>query len=60
MYRDAGVSAGRLLSLLARWCGMNVATESLRASDLIDSFRLADVPKSPIVFTDADHRELLG
>jgi len=60
MYRNSGVSAGRLLSLLARWCGMNAASESLRAADLIDSFRLGDVSKSPIVFTDADHSELLG
>jgi len=60
MYRDAGVSSSRLLSLLARWCGIDQSSQSLRAIDLIDSFRLADVPRGSIVFTDADHRKLLG
>ena len=57
-YRDAGVSLSRLIALFARWSGMPNTSESLKVSDLINSFRLADVPREPIVFTDADHHNL--
>jgi glutamyl-tRNA synthetase len=51
-YREAGVSAGRVLALMARWCGIEGKVE--RAADLLGRFDLARVPRDPIVFTAAD------
>jgi glutamyl-tRNA synthetase len=53
-YREAGVPAGRVLSLLARWCGVDVVDDSLTARQLIDRISLQTLPKSRIVFTAAD------
>jgi glutamyl-tRNA synthetase len=57
-YRDRGVPPGRVLSLLARWCGVDVPAG---ASDpgpvlrtLLDRFRLGTMPKSAITFTNDD------
>jgi glutamyl-tRNA synthetase len=50
-YRDAGVPAGRLLSLLASWCGITGAGDDVRAAaDLVDAFDLDRLPRAPIVF----------
>lgn len=56
-YRRLGVSPGRVLALLARWCGMDVGRE-ITARDLLASFDLRRLPRDPIVFTDADDRFL--
>ena len=52
-YRDAGVSAGRLISLLASWCGIESTDNASTAADLIGKFELNRVPRSPIVFDPA-------
>lgn len=58
-YRRLGVPAGRVLRLLARWCGIDCAPGGLaRAGDLVGAFRLDGVPRQPIVFTAADDDEL--
>src|SRR5205814_840406 len=49
-YRDRGVSAGRVLALLATWSGVETTADGLRASDLIESFDLARLSHTPIVF----------
>jgi glutamyl-tRNA synthetase len=56
-YRAAGISAGRVLSLLGRWCGVE-APEPRCAADLLERFDLARVPRQPIVFTADDERFL--
>lgn len=56
-YREQGVSADRLLALLARWCGIESAG-AITARELIDRFDLRDLPRSPITFTDDDDRWL--
>ncbi|HEV8293298.1 MAG TPA: tRNA glutamyl-Q(34) synthetase GluQRS [Tepidisphaeraceae bacterium] len=47
-YRDRGVAASRILTLLKRWSGMS------------ESFDLSKLPPQAIVFTDDDNRFLLG
>jgi glutamyl-tRNA synthetase len=52
-YRDAGVPAGRVLQLLASWCGIEGVGDDVRAADLVDRFNLARLPRTPIVFDPA-------
>ncbi|HLL91224.1 MAG TPA: tRNA glutamyl-Q(34) synthetase GluQRS [Tepidisphaeraceae bacterium] len=56
-YRAAGVGPGRVLALLARWCGIE-GTPPARAGDLIGRLDLSGLPRTPIVFDEADHLEL--
>lgn len=49
-YRDAGAPAGRVLKLLASWCGIDDVGEGVRAADLVARFDLARLPRKPIVF----------
>jgi glutamyl-tRNA synthetase len=55
-YRERGVSAGRVLALLARWCGMEAGVESdvVSAPDLLPRFDLAAIPPTPVTFTAED------
>jgi glutamyl-tRNA synthetase len=53
-YRELGVTPGRVLELLARWCGMTPAGQPRTAADLLGHFNLADLPKSPVVFSAGD------
>jgi len=53
-YRDAGVSPGRILALLACWSGIEVAENeipTLTAAGLVGRFRLGRVPRQQIVFS---------
>ena len=59
-YRDRGVSPSRALALLARWCGIQDLPTSLRAHDLINSFRLDAIPYDKIVFGPQDDQWLLS
>ena len=52
MYREQGVSAQRVLSLMARWLGVDPATESATPRELIDYFNLARIDQRPIVFDE--------
>jgi len=58
-YRQQGVSAGRVLGLLARWCGIEVDGITT-AADLLGHFHMDRIPRVPIIFTEADERYLLG
>jgi glutamyl-tRNA synthetase len=48
-YREAGVAPERIVALLARWLGIEGASEA-RPGDLLRSFDLEKVPRGPIVF----------
>lgn len=52
-YRQLGVPAGRVLELLARWCG-HPNRDVHSAADLLDGFALDRLPRERIVFTAAD------
>jgi glutamyl-tRNA synthetase len=58
-YRELGVTAGRVLALLARWCGIEVR-EDVTARELFGRFDLSRVPKSAILFGNEDDAELRG
>jgi len=52
-YREAGVTAERLLGLIASWCGIEGFGDEVRAADLIKKFDLNRLPRTPIVFDPA-------
>jgi glutamyl-tRNA synthetase len=58
-YRSRGVSAERILGLLAEWCGLGPRQEQSAAAFLRD-FRLERMPSTPVVFTAADDAWLVG
>jgi len=47
-YRESGVSAGSVLQLLAKWCGIAATTPSC-AGDLLVQFSLSNLPRKQIV-----------
>jgi glutamyl-tRNA synthetase len=49
-YREQGVSAERIVGLLAEWCGLGAGRE-LSADDFVAEFDLASLPRQQIVFT---------
>ena len=57
-YREGGVSAGRVLALLARWCGIEVDAPEVHAAQLIGHLKLDAMPRSPVVFTPKDEAAL--
>lgn len=57
-YRGLGVSADRVVALLARWSGVGGAGESMTSSEAAARFRLDDVPRSSVVFAPDDDRYL--
>lgn len=59
-YREKGVSAGAVVSMLAGWCGIKQSRRELRAADLLESFRLEAIPRQPIVFAPDDDARLLA
>ncbi len=52
-YRESGVPAARVLSLLARWCGMDDSNIT-SARDLLSRFDLQTLPRDRIVMTNRD------
>jgi glutamyl-tRNA synthetase len=61
-YREAGVSAGRLLAWIARHTGVDVPTDidedTLTARDLVDGLDVSRLAREPIRFTPADDAQL--
>ena len=50
-YREAGITSGRILSLLASWCGITeLSGEPRTAGDLLGRFNIGFMPRLPIVF----------
>jgi glutamyl-tRNA synthetase len=52
-YREAGVSRGRVLALLARWCGI-AGDCAKEPHELVADFHLDKIPSGPIAFSAAD------
>lgn len=59
-YRDRGVHPGRVLALLARWCGIPQVGDRTSVRDLIGRLDLAKMPRSATVFRPEDDRWLTG
>lgn len=52
-YRQAGVSAARILAALARSCGWSVPQNLTTLADLVPVFSFETIPHTPVVWTDA-------
>jgi glutamyl-tRNA synthetase len=59
-YRDRDVPPGRLLALLARWCGMDASADGTGISDLLRAFNIDRLPHGRIVFSGEDDAWLRG
>ena len=59
MLRDAGVSPQSLIGYLAWTCGLQTEPLSIRPHDLLATFDLARLPRTPLVFTDLALHNLL-
>jgi len=57
-YLQAGVSARRIVALLARWSGVRDAGEELAAEEFVRRFDLAALPLDDVVFTMRDDQWL--
>lgn len=56
--RERGVRPSQVVGLLAWWCGWAAWSEERMPKDLLSRFRLADIPREPVVLTDAVKRML--
>ncbi len=59
-YRDRGVSSLRMLSLLARWCGIDFEKPDVTLASLLETFDLNRVPHTRVTFAKSDDAWLLG
>ncbi|UCD74023.1 MAG: hypothetical protein JSV91_09550 [Phycisphaerales bacterium] len=57
-YRAEGVSPQRVIGLLAHWCGLCNDRQQWTAEDFRSAFSLDSVPRTPVTFTEEDHRWL--
>jgi glutamyl-tRNA synthetase len=51
-FRSRGVTAGKMLAVLGRWCGIDCGAEA-DLTELLAGFELQRVPREPIVFSPA-------
>ncbi len=58
-YREQGVTANRLIGLMAAWCGAETR-QSMSLAEFLQWFRCDSIPRHPIVFSDDDHVWLLA
>ncbi|MEE9131280.1 MAG: glutamate--tRNA ligase family protein [Phycisphaerales bacterium] len=58
-YREAGVSASRIIGLLASWSGIGDKPTELTAEEFKDGLILDGLDRGPVVFRREDHRWLL-
>lgn len=59
-YRDRGVSAQRVIGLVAYWCGLTKQRQAMSAHELRDALRLSTIPQGSITFTAEDDAWLLA
>ena len=58
-YRGLGIPAGRILALLAKWCGMSPVSDTVSVEKLVGRFDLRSVSKLRVVFTAGDQERLV-
>jgi glutamyl-tRNA synthetase len=59
-YREMGVTAGRILALLARWCNIAIESDTVKLGELLERFDVSRLPGTATVFTETDDRWLRG
>lgn len=57
-YRARGVPSGRVIALLARWCGMEMVGDTMSAAEFSDRLDITRIPRSDVVFSPEDDRWL--
>jgi glutamyl-tRNA synthetase len=58
-YRESGVPASKILTLLAKWCAVNTDNQEIEnPHHLRGRFDLSNLSPSPIIFTQADDHTL--
>lgn len=58
-YRQQGVSAERVVGLLAEWCGLG-ERQPMTAAEFATAFKLEALPRGPVTFKPADDAWLLA
>jgi glutamyl-tRNA synthetase len=53
-YREAGVPAGRVRALLARWSGIETKSNEISIDQMLRAFSLSRIPREKIVMTGGD------
>lgn len=53
-YRDAGVQPQRIIGLLAWWCGLIPARQSLSSREFLDVFDVDKLPSNDVIFSEED------
>ncbi|MEM8738226.1 MAG: glutamate--tRNA ligase family protein [Planctomycetota bacterium] len=59
-YRARGVSAARVVGLMAWWCGLSSRREPMDAAGFARRFAWANLPRDPVTFTKEDEAWLTG
>jgi glutamyl-tRNA synthetase len=59
-YREAGVSAERVIGLLAAWSGVSGERRPMSAAEFAERFELERLGRGPVTFNKSDHAWLMG
>ena len=58
-YRKAGVTAERIIGLLAFWSGVSHSRRPMSAHEFRQQFEIKSLPRHPVTFTSEDHQWLM-
>lgn len=59
-YRHQGVDRGRVVGLIAWWCGLVNQRRPMTPKEFLNQFSLDRLPRGDVTFTPEDHAWLLG
>jgi len=60
LFRDKGVTSGKVRALLAGWCGIEDVDETTTLTSLIDRFDLTRMSRLPVVYDQTVEQQLLA
>jgi hypothetical protein len=49
------MTAGKLIGLMANWCGLRPSLEEMTMEEFLDDFNLDLMSREPITFTEQEH-----
>ena len=59
-YRSLGLPAGRVMAMLARWCGVELKEGEATAAEFLRRFEIGRMPREKTVLKEDDERRLRG
>lgn len=59
-FRRLGMTAPRLIGLLATWCGCSPPLQEMTMAEFLDAFDLDHIPRDPITFTEQEYAWLVS